>query len=55
MIGRWSELRVVSVCKSESKAMLKRMRSVFVKDSVIKVPHASASVLVVLEYQGYGR
>ena len=75
MIGRWSELRVMRVRHSESKAMwevaivmsgevgspregtrvgdsmLRRMRSVFVRDSVIAVPLASASVLVVWEYQ----
>ena len=67
----WSELRVVRVHHSESKAMwevailmsgevgyprevtrvgdsmLRRMRSVFVRDSVIRVPLASAGVLVV--------
>ena len=75
MIRRWSELRVVRVRHSESKAMwevvivmsgevgspregtrvgesmLRRMRLVFVRDSVIRVPLASAGVLVVWEYQ----
>ena len=31
-------------------SMLRRMRSVFVRNSVIRVPLASASVLIVLEY-----
>ena len=75
MIGRWSELRVVRVHHSESKALwevpivmsgevgsaregmrvgdsiLRRMRLVSVRDSVIRVPIVSASVVVVWEYQ----
>ena len=68
MIGRWSELRVVKVHHSESKAMWEEVilmsgevgspregtrvgesrlrRSEFLRDSVISVPLASASVHV---------
>ena len=35
-----------------AELMLRRMRSEFVKDSVISVPLVSTSVLVVCEYQG---
>ena len=64
MIERWSELRVVRVCHSESKALweetfmrsgevgslweeskLRRRRSEFVRDSLIRLHVASASVL----------
>ena len=50
----WSELRAVRVRHSASKATwkevivrLRRRRSEFVRDSVIRVSHASASVHVV--------
>ena len=75
IIRRWSELRIIRVGHSESKAMwevatvmsgevgsrrerkrvgesmLRRIRSEFVRDSVIRVPLASTSVLAVCEYQ----